>query len=74
MRRIQLHLEEELDEALAARAREEKISKAALIRRYLRSHVTIASPAAEDPSALLVGIYEGDRQDSASIDDVVYGT
>ena len=36
MKRLQILIEEELDEALERRAREEGTSKAALIRRYGR--------------------------------------
>jgi hypothetical protein len=73
MRRIQLHLDEELDDALAARARTEGIPKAALIRKYLRGHVAVAHGQADDPSLRLIGIYNGDAADSVSVDEVVYG-
>ena len=71
MRRIQLHIDEELDEGLAAQARKRGMSKAALIREYLRQHVR--PDQAEDPSTRLIGAYEGTPDESASIDDVVYG-
>lgn len=71
VRRIQLHLDEDLDEALARRARELGIAKAALIRDYLAQHVE-APAHVVDPSARLVGMYEGDQGESAGVDDVVY--
>jgi predicted transcriptional regulator len=73
MRRIQIHLHEDLDEALAEQARDRRISKAALIREYLEQHVTLRRRGTRDVSAGLVGVYEGAPDESASIDDVVSG-
>jgi hypothetical protein len=73
MRRIQIHLDEELDEALARQAHDKGISKAALIRDYLRQHVAKDIRGKERPSRLLIGMFEGSSNESASIDDVIYG-
>jgi len=66
-------IEEELDEALARQAAEEGVSKAALIRRYVGERLRPLPPIDEDPIWELVGIVEGSPDDSASVDDVVYG-
>lgn len=72
MRRIQLHLDEDLDDALGAQARERGIAKAALIRQYLRRHVRPAPGRDDDPSTRLIGSYEGEPSASESVNDVVY--
>jgi hypothetical protein len=66
-------IDEDLDEALARQARDEGTSKAALIRRYVRERVKPLPPIREDPLWELVGMDEGHPDDSASVDDVVYG-
>lgn len=65
-------IEEELDEALGRRARIEGVSKAALIRRFVREHVKPLPPIERDPIWEIVGMGQGSRTDSASVDDVVY--
>ncbi|MHB1911677.1 MAG: ribbon-helix-helix domain-containing protein [Acidimicrobiales bacterium] len=72
IRRIQLHLDEELDEVLTRRAFERHMPKAALIREYLAEQVASGPPLPGDPSSNLVGIYEGEAQESANIDAVLY--
>jgi hypothetical protein len=73
MRRIQLFIDEEVDDALARRAHELDIPKAALIREYLSQHVTVTKGHRDDPSDLLIGVYQGDAQESAMVDMVLYG-
>lgn len=68
MRRIQIHLEDEVDEELAHEARRRGLSKAALIREVLRSG--FAGPG-EDPVDPLVGA--GDGESVTDIDEAVYG-
>jgi Ribbon-helix-helix protein, copG family len=65
-------IEEELDEALERQARKEKTSKAALIRRYVGQNLKPLPPIEEDPLWELVGMDEGQPDDSVSVDDVVY--
>jgi hypothetical protein len=72
VKRLQILIDEDLDEALERQAREEKTSKAALIRRYVRERVKPLPPIQEDPLWQLVGMDEGSPDDSASVDDVVY--
>ena len=74
MRRIQLHLDEELDDALAREALTRGIPKAALIREYLAGRVGGAAAAGADPSQSLIGIYEGSDKESDLVDDIVYGS
>ena len=69
MRRLQIYLDEELDEALAAEAQRRSTSKAALIRAFVSNHLK-RQPDRTDPFDRLIGKYPGDPGD---IDDVVYG-
>ena len=73
VKRLQIMIEEDLDEALEHQARKERTSKAALIRRYVRERIEPLPPIHEDPIWGLVGMVEGRPDDSASVDDVVYG-
>jgi hypothetical protein len=72
MRRLQIMIDEDLDEALARQARDEGTSKAALIRRYVRERVKPLPSLEEDPLWEFVGGGEGSPNDSMSVDDVVY--
>ena len=65
-------IDEDLDEALARQAHEERTSKAALIRRYVRERIEPLPPIEKDPLWGLVGMSEGNPDDSVSVDDVVY--
>jgi hypothetical protein len=72
MRRLQIMIDEDLDEALAHQAREEHTSKAALIRRYVRERIKPLPQIEEDALCEFVGMSEGSPGDSMSVDDVVY--
>ena len=72
VKRLQILIDEDLDEALERQAREEKTSKAALIRRYVRERVKPLPPLEDDPLFEWIGAGEGAPGDSASVDDVVY--
>lgn len=69
MKRLQIYIEPEMDEALGVEAAQEGVSKAALIRRLIARHT--AGPRRTDPIDALVGAF-GD-QPGGSIDDLVYG-
>jgi hypothetical protein len=71
MRRLQIMIEEDLDEALARQALKERVSKASLIRRYVRDKLKPLPPIEEDPLWDLVGA-EPDIE-PADVDSVVYG-
>ncbi len=70
MRRIQIHIDEKLDDAAAAEAARRGISKAALIRASLAREVAPAAPD-DDPWGALIGWRDDDPVDD--IDEVVYG-
>jgi hypothetical protein len=69
MKRLQIYIEEELDEELGRQANEEGTSKAALIRRFVRAHVGTLPHLRSDPLGRMIG---EDDYDPESIDDVVY--
>jgi Ribbon-helix-helix protein, copG family len=71
MKRLQIMIEEELDEALAHAARKEGVSKAALIRRYVREELRPLPPIREDPLWRMVGADPDTEPEE--IDEVVYG-
>ena len=68
VKRLQIYIDEDLDVALAQRARRERRSKAALIRDAVRRSLGEAGPL-EDPFRLWIG---GSDADPASVDEVVY--
>lgn len=68
VKRLQIYIDEDLDDALAQRARRERKSKAALIRDAVRRSMGEAGPL-EDPFRLWIG---GSDADPASVDEVVY--
>lgn len=68
MRRLQIYIEEEIDDALAVRARREHTSKAALIRQAVRRSIG-ESESTPDPFREWIG---GSEAAPASIDEVVY--
>jgi hypothetical protein len=73
VKRLQIMIEEDLDAALGRQAAEEGVSKAALIRRYVRERLRPLPPLEEDPLWGIVGIAEGGSPDESSrIDEVVY--
>jgi hypothetical protein len=74
MRRFQMMIDEELDEALGRQAAAEGVSKAELLRRYAREHVKPLPPIHEDPLWELVGMIKdgGSPDDSLRVNEVVY--
>ena len=73
VKRLQIMIDEDLDAALARQASEEGVSKAALIRRYVGERLRPLPPLDDDPLSGLVGLVGGNRDDSVTVDDVVYG-
>jgi hypothetical protein len=72
VKRLQIYIEEELDEALAVEAQRTGASKAALIRGYVAEHLGSRSERA-DPLDRLVGRFRlKDGSNSEDVDDVVY--
>jgi Ribbon-helix-helix protein, copG family len=70
MKRLQIMIEEELDDALTAQAIEQHVSKAELLRRYAWEHVRPLPPIEEDPLWTMRGTAD---IEPADIDEVVYG-
>jgi hypothetical protein len=71
MKRLQIMIEPELDDALSREARRERTSKGALIRRYVRERLKPLPPIEEDPIWELVGM--SDAEPVGDIDEVIYG-
>jgi hypothetical protein len=71
VKRIQIHIEDELDLAAEAEAARRGISKAALIRESLAERLSIKDPARRDPWAAMIGWL--DDEPVEEIDEVVYG-
>lgn len=69
VKRLQIMIEEELDDLLGRQARALGCSKAALVRRFVRERLHM--PPADDPLVGMAGAYEGLSADD--IDEVVYG-
>jgi hypothetical protein len=68
MKRLQIYIEEELDDALRVQAAREGTSKAALIRQFVADRLGKYSAAA-DPLDSLVGRYD---EEAGPIDELVY--
>jgi predicted transcriptional regulator len=70
MKRLQIYIDEDMDDALAHRARRAHTSKAALIREAVRVSLGEQQPKA-DPFRDWIG---GSDAASEPIDEVVYGS
>jgi hypothetical protein len=70
VKRLQIYIEEELDDALAVRARRTHTSKAALIRDAVRRTIGESEPMA-DPFRDWIG---GSDAAPAPVDEVAYGS
>jgi Ribbon-helix-helix protein, copG family len=68
MRRLQIYIDEELDEALAVEAARTRTSKAALIREYVADR--LGAGGKREQLDELAGISDAEPGD---IDEVVYG-
>jgi hypothetical protein len=71
VKRLQIMIDEDLDQILERMALDEGTSKAALIRRFVRERVAPLPPIEEDPLWEMVGADSYDPGPE-SIDDVVY--
>jgi ribbon-helix-helix CopG family protein len=69
MKRLQISIEEELDDALSVEAANRNTSKAALIREFVREHLGGTRPEI-DPMASLIGDID---KEAGDIDELVYG-
>lgn len=71
MKRLQIMIDEDLDDALERRAAEQGTSKAALIRKFVREQLEPLPPLESDPLFALLGTSDAEPADD--IDDVIYG-
>lgn len=71
MKRLQIYIDPEMDEALTLEAARDHTSKAEIIRRLVAEHTD--TRAQSDPVDELVGAFTGHPGHAADIDDVVYG-
>lgn len=69
MRRVQILLDEELDDTLEREATASGTSKSALIRRLVREGLAELPPLDSDPLSRTIG---ADDFDPAPVDEVVY--
>ncbi len=69
MKRLQIMIDEDLDQILDRMARDEGTSKAALIRRFVRERVRPLPPIEDDA---LWSMIAADDAEPAGVDDVVY--
>ncbi len=69
MKRLQIMIDEDLDVALDRRARDEGVSKAALIRRFVRQSIQPLPALERDPLSEMIGV---DDVAPAPVDHVVY--
>ncbi len=70
VRRLQILMDEELDDELERLAARERKSKSALIRELVRKQVKPLPPLEQDPLWRMVG---ADSFEPADVDEVVYG-
>jgi Ribbon-helix-helix protein, copG family len=71
VKRLQIMIDEDLDQILERMALDEGTSKAALIRRFVRERVAPLPPIQEDSLWEIVGADDYDPG-TESIDDIVY--
>lgn len=70
MKRIQIHIEEDLDDAAQAEAARRGVSKAALIRAVLARELGEIKPVTTDPWLAMTGWLDDDPVDD--LDDAIY--
>lgn len=71
VRRLQIHLDEPIDEALTREASRRGVSKAAVIRGALARELAVTeAPVVEDPWEALIGWLDSEPVDD--IDEVIY--
>ena len=70
VKRLQISIDVELDDALAAEAAKRGVSKAALIREYVRDRLGDRDGRTRDPLDDLMGAIDAEP---GNIDEVVYG-
>ncbi len=71
MKRLQIMIDEDLDEALEREAARQGTSKAAIIRRFVRDRLKPLPPLEADPLWGMVGVDDVEPVDD--IDEYLYG-
>ena len=71
MRRTQIYLDDDADDALAAEASRRGISKSELIRRITEAAVPVPKSGGSDPWQAMTGWFSDGGVES--VDDVIYG-
>jgi len=71
MRRIQLYMEPDIDDALTAAAAKQGVSRSALMRDAVRAWLSAEQPAGADPIDALIGWLDVEPDDD--IDATIYG-
>ena len=71
MIRTQISIDEKLYERAKRLAKQQGISLAELYRRSLEE--TLAREPSDKPWMAFAGIFDGDEEDSATVDEVIYG-
>lgn len=69
VKRLQIMIDEDLDQVLERMALQQRTSKAALIRGFVRERVTTLPPIEHDAVSSMIGV---DDFAPAPVDDVVY--
>jgi hypothetical protein len=69
VKRLRITIDEDLDQLLERMAQEQRTSKAALIRRFVRDQVAAPAPIEQDAIWELVGISDVEPE---PVDDLVY--
>lgn len=72
MRRIQLYMDDDIDEALSVAAARRGVSRSAFVRDAVRSSLAGGPEATTDPLDELVGSVDVEPDDD--LDAVIYGT
>lgn len=71
MRRIQLYMEPDIDDALTAAAAKQGVSRSALMRNAVRAWLSVEDGEFADPLDALVGRFDVEPDDD--IDATIYG-
>ena len=71
MRRIQLYIDDDIDDALSAAAARRGVSRSAFVRDSVRSSLADGPEAIADPLDVLVGSVDVEPDDD--LDAVIYG-
>ncbi len=69
MKRLQIMIDEDLDDALERKAGTDGVSKASLVRKFVRQALKPLPAMTADPISQMIGV---DDYEPEKVDDVVY--